>query len=833
MTPHDALPVHVEASLRNVNDVLLGIGGLGYTICYLLMARQSIRDRTYAMPLFSLAFNFGWEIVFALYVAVEVREQVIFTIWMLIDVGLVYTTVRYGANEWRHAPAVGRNIGKIFTGMLAWWCVALYAVSVWWLDVENPVNPKAGKAYKGVVGIDTNELGFWTALVAQVVLSVMSLAQIMVRGSSRGSSYSIWTTRFVGSLSGLNLNYGYCWWVWPEAHGYYTNPIVVLMMVTWVLADLGYLIVLCGRVARAQALATCIPLNIHPLVLVCKRAMSTSDDEDLKLAMAMSLQQIPPTASNEVIDLTSVSDDEDEHLRRAIALSQQESAKSDALQPDVATTTSTAAFFKGIDRKAMEQERLARLGKRKRDPSPEEPSKQAARSTLSKSSERPTLQYSKGAIKRTFATKYPRTDDITIDELLEASDVNVAVISSFMWDSNWLYKKLDPVKVKQVWLMNVKGGDVQKRYLQDMKESGVPNLKIHFPPLNGIVHCMHSKFMLLFGNKKLRIAVPTANMTPIDWGEVENNWQPGVMENSVFLIDLPRRGDGSVAKSEDLTPFGRELVYFLEQQKVEQKVIDGLLKFDFSQTVHLAFVHSMNLQLTHYSGGSHKTEPEHPTGLSGLTQAIRDLRLDSVKDIELDYAASSLGAINDTLLRRIYLAACGESSITNTPTPNLRNHIRIYFPTNETVEKSIGGPECGGIISLTKQYYNASTFPKECLRDYDSTRRGMLSHNKLLFARGRKKDGKPFAWVYVGSANISESAWGGQKVLKSGKMGSLNIRNWECGVVMPVSDGKLEHLKLGEGEVPPMAVFEGTAEVPYRFPGDKYGGKQPWFFRPG
>lgn len=109
----------------------------------------------------------------------------------------------------------------------------------------------------------------------------------------------------------------------------------------------------------------------------------------------------------------------------------------------------------------------------------------------------------------------------------------------------------------------------------------------------------------------------------------------------------------------------------------------------------------------------------------------------------------------------------------------------------------------------------------------------MLSHNKLLFARGRRSEGKPFAWVYVGSANISESAWGGQKVLKSGSMGSLNIRNWECGVIMPVADDKLSSLGLRKDEVPPMSVFEGTVEVPFRFPGDKYEGKQPWFFRPG
>jgi hypothetical protein len=68
-------------------------------------------------------------------------------------------------------------------------------------------------------------------------------------------------------------------------------------------------------------------------------------------------------------------------------------------------------------------------------------------------------------------------------------------------------------------------------------------------------------------------------------------------------------------------------------------------------------------------------------------------------------------------------------------------------------------------------------------------------------------------------------------MLKSGKLGALTIRNWECGVIMPVADAKFEHVKLGKGDVPPMDVFDGTIEVPFKYPGDKYEGKQPWFFK--
>lgn len=336
----------------------------------------------------------------------------------------------------------------------------------------------------------------------------------------------------------------------------------------------------------------------------------SSDDEDLKLAMAMSLQeahanttQNVQAVASEPMDLVSSTDDddndEDEDLKRAIALSLESGSINDHTQPLNKSTKSPASLptppsSMGMDRKAMEQERLARLGKRKRESSPERPSRQASKATAaSSSSPGPVLQYPRGAIKRTFASKYPRTDDITLDEVLEAPKVRVAVISSFMWDAEWLFKKLNPAKVKQIWLMNAKGRDVQQRWQREMEEMGVPNLDLHFPPMDGVIQSMHSKFMLLSGPDKLRVVIPTANMTQIDWGEVANDWQPGVMENSVFLIDLPRRADGSFGKKEDLTRFGQELVYFLEMQKVPQKVVEGMLKFDFSQTSHLAFVHSM------------------------------------------------------------------------------------------------------------------------------------------------------------------------------------------------------------------------------------------------
>lgn len=58
-------------------------------------------------------------------------------------------------------------------------------------------------------------------------------------------------------------------------------------------------------------------------------------------------------------------------------------------------------------------------------------------------------------------------------------------------------------------------------------------LRLCFPPMDGQVNCMHSKLMLLFHSKYLRIVVPTANLIPYDWGE-----GGGVMENVCKLNTL-------------------------------------------------------------------------------------------------------------------------------------------------------------------------------------------------------------------------------------------------------------------------------------------------------
>lgn len=126
------------------------------------------------------------------------------------------------------------------------------------------------------------------------------------------------------------------------------------------------------------------------------------------------------------------------------------------------------------------------------------------------------------------------------------------------------------------------------------------------------------------------------------------------------------------------------------------------------------------------------------------------------------------------------------------------------------------------------------------------------------------------AWAYIGSANLSESAWypslpfslqltnkpkitNGNKcrgrlvqdrtstTKTSPKPPKLNCRNWECGVLVPVSapvpQGDTEQPESkynGESEGKAMLdIFNGTIPIPMTVPGRKYEGDdrlKPWYF---
>ena len=224
-------------------------------------------------------------------------------------------------------------------------------------------------------------------------------------------------------------------------------------------------------------------------------------DSQLKAAIAASLRDINGVPSgisssardSQVVDLTADSENEenDEDLKAAIelSLSGQKSASEDiTTKSDSASAgplSQTPLGILGLDRKKMEEERLARLAKRKAEQvsqSPPSVSRQkrhqiglpepslasftfSSASTTSTRASKPKplasscpgIQYPQGIVKKTWVFGVPRSgDDIKIEEVLQQTDLELIIASSFMWDLEWFLSKTNTASTRYLLMMQAK-----------------------------------------------------------------------------------------------------------------------------------------------------------------------------------------------------------------------------------------------------------------------------------------------------------------------------------------------------------------------------------------
>ncbi|OJJ99235.1 hypothetical protein ASPACDRAFT_120412 [Aspergillus aculeatus ATCC 16872] len=179
----------------------------------------SYKDRSYSMPLISHCFNIAWEITFGFLFALDHwLITLTFQVATLSNLGTIYAAIRYGSQEWAHAPLIQRY--------LPWWYLAGIALAI--------------AAHLALVA----ELGgmtacFANAIVCQAILSVGYLCQLLTRGSTRGFALNLWFFRFTGSLTlvpefYLRVKY------WPEAFGFLGKPFMLWCCAIYLGFDLAY-----------------------------------------------------------------------------------------------------------------------------------------------------------------------------------------------------------------------------------------------------------------------------------------------------------------------------------------------------------------------------------------------------------------------------------------------------------------------------------------------------------------------------------------------------------------------------------------------------------------
>lgn len=189
------------------------------------------------------------------------------------------------------------------------------------------------------------------------------------------------------------------------------------------------------------------------------------EDAALRYAIQLSLQEVEEPSTELQSDPDSSDDDLDRQptypaVTRVVGSSSTQGSKGASL-PTSQVPTSTGGLA-GLDRKKMEEERLARLGKRKAPDSTQETQEHKQKARIdgkSLTTSHPTnLPFPTGVVKKTWASGYARTgDDIKIEEVLQKDKLEMAVLSSFQWDEDWLLSKIDIRKTKMLLIAFASG----------------------------------------------------------------------------------------------------------------------------------------------------------------------------------------------------------------------------------------------------------------------------------------------------------------------------------------------------------------------------------------
>lgn len=148
-------------------DTLMIIGGLFWSITYILIIWRGFIDKTYGMPLAALCANISWEGIFSFIYPHSPPQLYINYIWFLIDVVIVMQFLKYGKSEF---PSLSKNK---FIAML------LFALATCF----------------GLVFSITREFNDWQGAYAafgqNLMMSVLFILMLFQRNDLRGNRCSL------------------------------------------------------------------------------------------------------------------------------------------------------------------------------------------------------------------------------------------------------------------------------------------------------------------------------------------------------------------------------------------------------------------------------------------------------------------------------------------------------------------------------------------------------------------------------------------------------------------------------------------------------------------
>ncbi|KAF8847027.1 phospholipase D/nuclease [Acephala macrosclerotiorum] len=340
----------------------------------------------------------------------------------------------------------------------------------------------------------------------------------------------------------------------------------------------------------------------------------------------------------------------------------------------------------------------------------------------------------------------------------------------------------------------------------------------------------HSKILLLVYPDFLRLVITSCNMMDIDTLLGDNHW---------YIHDLPKLPSRA---QHGLSPFEIDLLAHLQALGTPDAFVASVRgMYDYSTVkVHLVtsipgvcsgvkaekhgllrlrrVVQDLNLRSTHNEIEGAETrslvdteafgDDERDDDLDAPQSTIRPLfrsppgkgtfdkdRQDSLcnkEELRLEVCTASIGDLSGKWLHGFHSCALGRKTIEVAGKGCDVPDLRLFYPTVGDVKGAYQSAQRGAsnIGCHTRPWEMAPDVIKNLFHHYKSKDTGRLFHQKLIIAYSLRDTTAPPNYIYVGSANLSQSAWGALQQDKKGNETTCNVKlvkctNFECGVVVP------------------------------------------------
>lgn len=200
----------------SVEIVIFGsIGGVLWTLAYILIIRRSILDQSYGMPFLTLCANFAWEFVHAFIYPPELQiQRAVHILWFSIDIVILGTYLRYGLKDF--TPLLTKKLfyPSVALGML----VSFMLVAA----IAAEFNDNQGR---------------YSAFSIDLMMGIMFPLMLLQRNDLRGQSFYIALCMALGSLC-YDIIY---------AMMYPVSPLLHTLFFLTVCAKVGYLVLVYQR----------------------------------------------------------------------------------------------------------------------------------------------------------------------------------------------------------------------------------------------------------------------------------------------------------------------------------------------------------------------------------------------------------------------------------------------------------------------------------------------------------------------------------------------------------------------------------------------------------